>query len=160
MLDEFSKQADRDELKARHHHQYAQHQQGPIANRTGAHEPQNRKVGQDRKADPAEEESGPTKNMKRARRITRVEHHAEEVESALEQAAHSIFRFAVLASAVIDRDLTDPEALPMQDDGDETMKFAVQAQTGQCFRPVCFEAAIEVMKADTGQMPDNAIKDF
>ena len=158
-LNELAEQPDRDELEGCHHKQHAEHEQRTVADRAEAEEPENAQIGEDRGSGQTEKGAGCAEHMQRASGKARIQHDAEEIEAALQQAVEAILRSAELPCVVVDRDLADPVAAPVQQNRNEAVKLAVERQALKRFGPVCLEAAIEIVEPDPAQPADHCIED-
>lgn len=160
VLDELAQQPDRDELETGHHHEDTKQEQRPVSNRAGANCPENAQIGQNGEPDTAEQEGRPTEDMEGPRGVARVQHHAEEIEPALEQPSKPIFRLAELARPVIDRNFANGKPPPVKQNRNEPVQFAIEVQAVQRFSAVGLEAAIEIIQPHAGQLADDTVEEL
>src|SRR5207247_981093 len=84
----------------------------------------------------------------------------QEIEEALDEAAHAVLGIAELARAMVDGDLADLEAARGREDRYEAVQFAVEADFAEDLGPVALHAAVVVVQADAGEPADHAVEDF
>ena len=76
------------------------------------------------------------------------ERHGEEIEEAAHVPLDAVVRAAVLARAMIDRELRDPVAAVVREHGDVAVELAVELHPLHDLGPVRLEAAVHVVQPD------------
>ena len=78
----------------------------------------------------------------------------QQIEKALDEAAHAVLGMAEPARPVVDLDLADAEAARRRQHGDEAVQLAVEPDLAEDLGPVAFHAAVVVVQPDAGQPAD------
>src|SRR5919197_2745722 len=123
--DHLADQAEREELHPDHEQEDAEHEQGAVADRV-AERLEHGEVDEDRNPERAEDEAEPAEQMQRAVAVAPDERHRQQVEEAAQVALDAVARPAVLARAVVDRELSDAEAAVVREHRDEAVELAVE----------------------------------
>ena len=108
---------------------------------------------------PASSRPDATEEVERPMPVAAHERHREEIEEPAEVALHPVPAPAVLAGAVVDGHLGDPEAPVAREHRDEAMQLAVQPQLVRDLAPHRLEAAVHVVQPDTGDPSRHAVED-
>jgi hypothetical protein len=155
---QFSEQAEDEDLNPYNNQECAKHQQGTIADVSQAGDPQEGKVGIDAHADEQKRQTNQAKQVQWAALKTTEKQCGKEIKGAAEEALNAVFRFAIPARVVIDGDLAYPEALGMGQHRNIAMQLTVQIETLDDFSAIGLETTVEVPQWNTGQKRGGNIK--
>ncbi len=117
-------------------------------------------VDEDREADRAEQQPEPAEEVQRPVPVAADERDGEQVEEAAQVALEAVARAAVLARAVVDRQLGDAEAAVVREHGDEAVQLAVEPQALHDLGAVGLEAAVQVVQAQPGDAAGDPVEDL
>ena len=145
--DHLADQAEREELHADDDEQHAEREQRPLADRVAE-----RTCGSSgRRAprpDEAEQQAEPAEEVQRPVPVAAHERDGEQVEEPAQVALEPVARAAVLARAVVHRELGDAVALLVREHGDEAVQLAVEHEAVHDLGAVRLEAAVHVVQAE------------
>src|SRR5262249_45369438 len=82
----------------------------------------------------------------------------QEVEEALDEAAHAVLGPAEAARAMVDLDLADLEAAGRGQDRHATVQLAIEAHLAEDRGGVALHAAVVIVQLDAGQPAHHAVK--
>ena len=121
---ELADEAEREELHADDDEEDAERQQRPVADRL-AGQLEHRQVDEHDRADRAEQQPESAEEMQRPVPVAAHERDRQQIEEAADVPLHAVARAAVLARAMVHRQLGDPKAAVVREHGNEAMKLAV-----------------------------------
>ena len=88
------------------------------------------------------------------------ERHGEQIEEAAHVPLDAVVRAAVLAGAMVDRQLRDPVAAVVREHGDVAVELAVELHPFHDLGPVGLEPAVHVVEPDAGDPARDGVEDL
>ena len=98
--------------------------------------------------------------MQRPAEVPGGEQRRQQIQESFPEPAETEFGFAVLAGAVLHDHLADLESLPVGQDRDIPVEFAVHLHGLDHLPAVCLEAAVEIVNPDAGEQGGDGIEEL
>src|SRR5207244_6191201 len=114
-------QAEREELEADHDQVHPEREQRPLADRV-AERLDDCQVDEDRESDQAQDETESAEQVQRPVLVAANERDRQQIQEPADVALEAVARTTVLAWAMVDGQLGDPEAAVLREHRDEPME--------------------------------------
>src|SRR3990172_8583801 len=148
--DQLGEEPQRKELHADDDEQHAEREERAVADRLAA-DLEHGEVDEDAGAEGEQQEAEPAEQVEGAVPVSAHERDGQQVEEAAYVALDPVARATVLARAVIDRELCDPEAAVVREHWDVAVQLAVQPQPADHLSAVRLEATVHVVQTQARQ---------